>query len=83
MIQGTGMIAFLIKNYWRSNTSIPLLRENLATPQLETRRGGSILEKDYTGTKQWLHKESWILEVWKLISAKQLNISHLGPEVVT
>ena len=50
IIQGTGRITFLIKHYWKSNTSSPLLRDNLDTLQLEAGRGGFILENDYIET---------------------------------
>ena len=34
LIQGTGIIAFLVKNYWNSTTSSPLLWANLSTLKL-------------------------------------------------
>ena len=49
-IQGSGRIAFLIDNYWKSTPSIPLLQANLSTLQLEAGRGGRILENNYTET---------------------------------
>ena len=82
-IQGTGRIAFLIEHYWKSTLSIPLLRSNLATLQLEAVRGGRILENGYIETQQRLQTQSWILEVWKFILTKKNCISHLGTEVAT
>ena len=44
VIQGTGRIAFLIKNYWKSTPSSPIFRDNLATLQLEAGRRRRISE---------------------------------------
>ena len=46
VIQGTGITAFLIKHYWKSTPSIPLLQSNLVTLQLEAGRGSRVLEND-------------------------------------
>ena len=77
VIQGTVRIYFLIKQYWKSTPSIPILWANLYTLKMEAEIGGHILEKNYIETKQWLQAESWILEVYKLMSVNQINISHL------
>ena len=58
MIQGTGRIVFLIKQYWNSTTSRPLLWSNLSTIQLEAGRGGTILENNYIETQKWLQTDS-------------------------
>ena len=42
VIQVTGRIGFLVKHYCNSNLSVPLLRANLSTLQLEAGRRGSI-----------------------------------------
>ena len=52
VIKGTGRIAFLIKHYWKSTTSRPLLWANLSIIQLEAGRGRHILENDYIETQQ-------------------------------
>ena len=58
VVQGSGQIAFLVEHFWKSTPYIPLLQANLSTLQLETGRGGPILENDYTETQQWLQTES-------------------------
>ena len=63
--------------------SNPVLWANLSTLQLEAGRGGNIFEDNYTETQQWLHTESWILEVRKSISTNKMNIANLEPEVST
>ena len=83
VIQGTVRIAFLIEHYWKSTPSRSLLRENLSTLQMEAGRGRRILENNYMETQQLLQTDSWVLEVGKLMSANQINISHLVPELAT
>ena len=46
VIQGTGIIAFLVKHYWNSTLSSPILWYNLSTLKLEAGRGGRILENN-------------------------------------
>ena len=82
-IQGTNRIAFFIEQYWKSTPSRPLIWANLSTIQLEVGRGEIISEKNYKETQQWLQTESWIIEVWKSMSAKNINISHIVTEVST
>ena len=43
VIQEIGRIAFLVKQYWRSNPYSPLRRSNPATLKLEAGVGGHIL----------------------------------------
>ena len=52
VIQGTGIIAFLIEHYSKSTPSRPLLWDNLANVQLEEGRGVRMLENDYIETQQ-------------------------------
>ena len=47
VIQGTGIIDFLIKSYWNSTPNRPLLSHNLSTLQLYTGKGGHTLENEY------------------------------------
>ena len=44
LIQGAGLIAFLIKHYWKPTLSRPLLRANLSPLHLEVATGGRILD---------------------------------------
>ena len=43
VIQGSGLIAFLVNNYWKLDTYIQLLWSNLSTLHIETGREGHIL----------------------------------------
>ena len=54
VIQGIGIISFLVEYYWKSTPSSPLLQAKLATLTLEVGIGGRILENDYIETQQYL-----------------------------
>ena len=83
VIQGSGEIAFLVKHCCKPTPYSPLLRANLSTLQLEAFQGGHILESNYLKTEQWLHTESWICKVWKLMWANHIPISRLVADVST
>ena len=83
MIQGAEQIAFLIEQYLKFNPSRLLVWANLSTLKLESGRGGILLENDYTETQQWLQTDSWIREVWKIISTNHISIYQLITEVST
>ena len=63
VIQRTGQIALIIEYYWKSTSYRPLLWDNLYNLQLESGRGGHILENGYTETQKRLQTDPWIREI--------------------
>ena len=51
MIQEAGIIAFLIKNYWKPTPSSQFLRDKLSTLQIKAGQGGRTLEKNHPKTQ--------------------------------
>ena len=83
VIQDVGRIAFLVEHWWKPTLFSPLLNYNLSTLQLEAGVRGAYIRNDYPIIQWRLQTESWIWEVWKLMSDNHIHISHLGTEVYT